>query len=134
GRPGARRAGPVRGHRAGTHGDARAGRSRREAEPARGPRRGGGGALVTSDSPTVLDRSGYELELDDAFGGPELDRARWLPAYLPQWSSRVAAAARYTVGPDGLVLRIDPDQAPWAPEWNGGLRISSLQTGVRSGP
>lgn len=82
----------------------------------------------------MLDRSGYELELDDAFTGPLLDRARWLPAYLPQWSSRVAAAARYEIGPGGLVLRIDPDQAPWAPEWNDGLRTSSLQTGVRSGP
>lgn len=82
----------------------------------------------------LLDRGGYELELDDAFTGPDLDLGRWLPAYLPQWSSRAASAARYAVGPEGLVLRIDPDQAPWAPEWNGGLRTSSLQTGVRSGP
>lgn len=90
--------------------------------------------MSPSRDPATLDRSGYELELDDAFPGPELDGSRWLPAYLPQWASRAAAAARYEVGPAGLVLRIDPDQEPWAPEWNGQLRTSSLQTGVRSGP
>ena len=79
-----------------------------------------------------LDRSGYELELDEVFGGPELSRT-WIPHYLPQWSSREQSAARYGVGPGGLRLRVDADQPPWNPEADGWLRVSSLQTGVFSG-
>ena len=37
---------------------------------------------------TTLDRSGYELEFEDTFDAPALDERRWLPYYLPQWSSR----------------------------------------------
>jgi hypothetical protein len=86
-------------------------------------------------TPTIgLDRTGYELEVEDRFTGPELDRDLWIPAYLPQWSSSTAAAARYELGADGLRLRIDRDQAPWCPEFAGQLRVSSLQTGVLSGP
>jgi hypothetical protein len=44
------------------------------------------------------------------------------------------AAARYDVGGGRLRLRIDHDQAPWCPEWDGEVRVSSLQTGVFSGP
>ncbi|MFN8620991.1 MAG: glycoside hydrolase family 16 protein [Chloroflexota bacterium] len=89
---------------------------------------------MPSPDPTRIDRSRYVLELDERFAGPALDLVRWLPAYLPQWSSRAKAAARYDLGPDGLTLRVDPDQPPWTPEWDGELRVSSLQTGVRSGP
>ena len=35
---------------------------------------------------------------------------------------------------DVLRLRIDADQPPWSPEWNGPLRVSSLQTGLFAGP
>ncbi|GLZ28857.1 hypothetical protein Lesp02_10470 [Lentzea sp. NBRC 105346] len=62
-----------------------------------------------------------------------LDEARWLPYYLPQWSSRAATATRYTVG-DGLKLRIDAGQAPWCPEFDGDIKATVLQTGVFSGP
>jgi hypothetical protein len=74
------------------------------------------------------------LEFEDTFAGPELDRSRWLPHYLAHWSSRERAAARYELGDGGLRLRIDPDQGPWCPEWDGGVRVSSLQTGQFSGP
>jgi hypothetical protein len=33
----------------------------------------------------------------ERFEGPDLDRDRWLPHYLPQWSSRAASAATYEV-------------------------------------
>lgn len=56
-----------------------------------------------------------------------------MPAYLPQWSSRAASAPRLEIG-TGLRLRIDPDQPPWCPEWDGALRVSSIQTGVWAGP
>jgi hypothetical protein len=78
-------------------------------------------------------RAGYELVVADDFAGDHLDAALWLPHHLPQWSSRAASAARYRL--DGhLRLVIDEDQPPWCPELDGGVRVSSLQTGVRSGP
>lgn len=81
-----------------------------------------------------LDRSGYELEVEDTFDAPVLDRRLWIPYYLPHWSSRKAAAARYDVGGGTLRLRIDADQPPWAPDLDGHLRVSSLQTGLFAGP
>lgn len=78
-------------------------------------------------------REGYELVFEDVFDRPVLDETRWFPYHLPQWSSREQAAARYTVG-DGLRLRIEADQPPWCPELDGEVRVSSLQTGVFSGP
>jgi Glycosyl hydrolases family 16 len=81
----------------------------------------------------VTGRPGYELEFEDSFEGPTLDERRWLPYHLPHWSSREHAAARYEVG-GGLRLRIDADQEPWAPELDGEVRVSSLQTGVFTGP
>ncbi|HWI72354.1 MAG TPA: hypothetical protein VNT55_10390, partial [Baekduia sp.] len=71
--------------------------------------------------------------LDDGFDGTALDATRWLPYYLPQWSSRARAAARGRVGDGGLRLLIEHDQAPWCPEWDGDTRVSSLQTGVFAG-
>jgi hypothetical protein len=76
----------------------------------------------------------FRLEFEDTFAGGELDRDRWLPYYLPQWSSRELAAARYRVGDDGLRLLIEADQAPWCPGLDGETRVSSLQTGVFAGP
>jgi hypothetical protein len=75
-----------------------------------------------------------ELEFEDTFDGPELDRARWLPWHLPQWSSRERAAARYEVGGGRLRLLVTADQEPWCPELDGEVRVSSLQTGIFSGP
>jgi hypothetical protein len=81
-----------------------------------------------------LDRSGYELEFIDEFNGDRLDRDRWIPAHLPQWSDDTLSAARYELGNGRLRLLIESDQLPWSPEHNGGLRVSNLQTGVFSGP
>lgn len=82
----------------------------------------------------MIDPSRYELEFDEQFDGHELDLERWLPHYLPHWSSREATRARYEVGGGALRLRIEDDQPPWSPEFNGGLRVSGLQTGVYAGP
>jgi Glycosyl hydrolases family 16 len=78
--------------------------------------------------------AGYVLDREDDFSGPALDRTLWLPHHLPQWSSRAASAARYRLGDGVLRLCIDDDQPPWCPEFDGGTRVSSLQTGVLSGP
>jgi hypothetical protein len=78
--------------------------------------------------------AGYELAFEDTFDGNALDEARWLPYYLPQWSSREASAARYEIGGGLLRLVIEADQEPWCPEFDGETRVSSLQTGVFAGP
>ncbi|WP_243232024.1 GNAT family N-acetyltransferase [Microbacterium sp. CIAB417] len=80
-----------------------------------------------------LDLAGRIPDLDERFVDT-LDREIWSPYYLPHWSSRDAASARWRTGPDGLELRIDEDTAPWAPEWDGEVRVAHLQTGQRSGP
>jgi hypothetical protein len=77
---------------------------------------------------------GYELEFDETFAGDALDRSRWVPHYLPHWSTRERSAARYRVGGGVLRLLIEEDQQPWCPELDGELRVSSLQTGVFAGP
>jgi hypothetical protein len=76
----------------------------------------------------------YELEFEDTFAAPTLDERRWIACYLPQWSSRDRAAARYELGGGCLRLLIDADQEPWAPDLDGEVRVSSLQTGVFAGP
>ena len=81
-----------------------------------------------------LARERYEIEFEDAFGGDALDERRWLPHHLPQWSSRELSAARYELGNGCLSLRIEPGQGPWCPEFDGQVRVSSLQTGVFAGP
>jgi hypothetical protein len=83
---------------------------------------------------TRLDRSGYELEVDETFEAPTLDARRWVPEYLPHWSTPARSAARYDVGDGRLVLRIDQDQPAWSPEYTGELRVSSLQSGAFAGP
>lgn len=88
---------------------------------------------MTAPGPDGGTWPGHVLDREDTFPGPDLDRSTWLPHHLPQWSSRAASAARYEVGA-GLRLRIDADQEPWCPELDGATIVSSLQTGVRSGP
>ena len=76
----------------------------------------------------------FELEFEDTFDGDELDPDRWLPYYLPHWSSRERSRARYQVGGGLLRLLIEADQQPWCPELDGEVRVSSLQTGAFAGP
>lgn len=81
-----------------------------------------------------LDRSGYQLDFLDSFQGDVLDESLWIPAYLPQWTSRERSRARYQQRDGLLRLLIEDDQLAWSPEHNGDLRVSNLQTGVFSGP
>jgi hypothetical protein len=76
----------------------------------------------------------YELEFEDEFTADSLDPAKWVPRYLPHWSSRERSAARYELGDGALRLLIEADQEPWCPELDGQVRVSSLQTGVFAGP
>ncbi|MFD1938467.1 glycoside hydrolase family 16 protein [Nonomuraea mangrovi] len=85
-------------------------------------------------APDPVTKAGYELEFEDTFDGDVLDETRWIPYYLPQWSSRATSAARYRIEDGHLHLLIEEDQPPWAPDLEGGLRVSSLQTGLFAGP
>ena len=80
-----------------------------------------------------LEKPGYRLEFHDEFteGLPTADK--WIPYYLPQWSSRERSRANTCSDGEHLVLQIDADQPAWCPEFDGNVRVSSLQTGVRSG-
>ena len=83
---------------------------------------------------SILDRTGYDLEVEDRFDGSVLNEQLWIPYYLPQWTSGTASAARYALGDGTLRLLIEADQEPWSAEHTGYLRVSSLQTGVFAGP
>ena len=80
-----------------------------------------------------IHKPGYTLEFNDDFDGPSIDGRKWIAAHLPQWSSMAQAAARTELRDSTLVLRIDADQPPWCPEYDGAIRVSSLQTGVHAG-
>jgi hypothetical protein len=90
--------------------------------------------LTRREPAEILDRTGYELEVEDRFDRPVLNERLWIPHYLPHWSSRAASAARYAVGNGTLRLFIEAEQEPWSPEFTGYLRVSSLQTGAFAGP
>ncbi|MEM6429624.1 MAG: glycoside hydrolase family 16 protein [Deinococcota bacterium] len=80
------------------------------------------------------DKAGYHLQFCDDFQGDSLNTANWLTTYLPQWASRASTQPRYSLVNGQLHLRIDQDQQPWSPEYNGNIRVSNLQTGCYSGP
>ncbi|MBI5931311.1 MAG: glycoside hydrolase family 16 protein [Chloroflexi bacterium] len=84
--------------------------------------------------PNPLEKEGYRLEFHDEFDRPTLDTQKWLPYYLPHWSSRECSAPNYTLEHSNLVLQITQNQQPWCPEFDGPVRCSSIQTGTFSGP
>jgi len=93
--------------------------------------------LTVDDASARFDpvtRAGYELEFEDTFKADRLDERRWIPYYLPHWSNLAASAARYRLGDGCLHLVVEADQPPWCPEYDGEIRVSSLQTGHFAGP
>jgi hypothetical protein len=83
--------------------------------------------------PNPLEKPGYRLEFHDEFDGPDLDTSKWLPYYLPHWSSRAQTSPRYNFEDGNLILQITKDQPAWCPEFDGEVRCSSIQTGAFSG-
>jgi hypothetical protein len=74
------------------------------------------------------------LLFDDDFDGGDLDPSRWFGCYLPHWSTVEQSAACYVVRDGVLRLHVGDDQEPWCPRFDGGVRVSSVQTGHWSGP
>ena len=87
------------------------------------------------DFPTnPLEKPGYRLEFHDEFEDAALNTSKWLPYYLPQWSSNERSAPHYSMSGQSLQLHIEEDQPAWCPAYDGEVRVSSLQTGCFSGP
>lgn len=80
-----------------------------------------------------LDRSAFEVDFRDDFDGDALGDRRWIPHYLPQWTTPDRSAARFDFDGQGLKLRIDAQQPAWRIE-DGDFRVSNIQTGAMSGP
>jgi hypothetical protein len=91
------------------------------------------GGTPEGHHPDALCRAGFELEFDEDFTAPILDPDRWVPHYLPHWTTPERSAARYELRAGILRLRIDRDQPAWRLE-DGELRVSNFQTGTFSGP
>lgn len=90
---------------------------------------------MAPDSPQrPPEKPGYVLAWHDEFDGAELDLTKWLPYYLPQWSSRQQAQPNYQLRDSCLILQITEDQQPWCPEFDGAIKASSVQTGLFAGP
>ena len=78
---------------------------------------------------------GWVPAFEDHFDGLDLDRAVWLPHYLPAWSSRAQTAASYELRDSCLHLRIPPEQGLWcADDHVPPMRVSGIQSGNFSGP
>jgi Glycosyl hydrolases family 16 len=84
-------------------------------------------------APTRLDRSRFSPVFADDFARDALDTSRWIPHYLPHWTTPERSAARLALDGAGLRLLIEADQPAWRPE-DGPMRVSNLQTGSFSGP
>lgn len=84
--------------------------------------------------PNPLEKPGYILEFHDEFDGPGLSLDKWIPNYLPHWSSREKSQPNYAFKDGNLVLQITQEQQPWCPEFDGANRASVVQTGQFSGP
>src|SRR6476659_7961940 len=78
---------------------------------------------------------GLRLTFAEEFDEPVLDQSRWLPHYLPTWSSRAETAAAYEIRDSCLHLDVPTDHGTWcADDHEPALRVSGIQSGNFSGP
>ncbi len=80
-----------------------------------------------------MTKEGFKMIFNDEFNDAILNSKNWFEFYLPQWSSRLASAPQYSIKDGNLVLNITQDQKAWCIEFNGEVKVSSLQTGVYAG-
>lgn len=83
--------------------------------------------------PNTIEKKGYIIDFCEEFNNKELDIKKWIPFYLPQWSSREMSQPHFEIRNNYLILKIEKDQKPWCPEFNGNVKCSSIQTGIFSG-
>ncbi|MFV8326186.1 glycoside hydrolase family 16 protein [Flavobacterium sp. ZS1P14] len=90
--------------------------------------------FTKNDFPSnAKDKENYILEFNDEFEKNEIDTTKWIPYYLPQWSSREMSKPNYEIKEENLILKITENQKAWCPEFDGNIKCSSIQTGVFSG-
>jgi hypothetical protein len=69
------------------------------------------------------------------FDGADLADDRWVPYYLPHWSSRAGTRASYDVTGSVLRLGIPVGQGLWCPDRHTpALRTSTIASGLYAGP
>lgn len=85
-------------------------------------------SLNTYDSPP----SNLVIDFREDFLEPTLSSTRWVPHYLPQWTTPDRSKAFYTIRSGILTLEIRADQLSWLPS-DSHLRVSSIQTALFSG-
>ncbi len=78
-------------------------------------------------------KNGNKPIFQDDFNTETLQKEKWFPYYLPQWSSRRKSKPTYVIANGKLKLQITKSQKPWCPEFDGAVKCSSIQTGVFSG-
>ena len=81
----------------------------------------------------LLDRDRWVEQWHEPFAGDDLDHDRWVPHYLPHWTTPDRSAARYCIGGGVLRLLIEADQPAWLPA-DGPMRVSNIQSGSWAGP
>ncbi|KAF5610270.1 hypothetical protein F25303_14539 [Fusarium sp. NRRL 25303] len=72
------------------------------------------------------------LVFDEQCNTSTLDYTRWIPHYLPQWTTPPRSKARYVLEDSSLQLQIHADQPVWLP-LDSNSRVSNIQTAVFSG-
>jgi len=87
----------------------------------------------TNFPPNPINKQGYHLEFSDEFDQAKIDTDKWIPCYLPQWSSCERSKPNYKFEDNKLILQILKDQQPWCPEFDEGVICSAIQSGVFSG-
>ncbi|MET7760328.1 glycoside hydrolase family 16 protein [Streptomyces sp. NPDC005389] len=86
-------------------------------------------AFAADTPPNPTTKSGYTLDFQEEFDGGTLDTNKWLPSYLPHWTSTPEnAKARYTIADGVLTERLDADTPAWNAQYDGTVKISSIQT------
>jgi hypothetical protein len=79
-----------------------------------------------------ITKTGYTLDFQEEFDGTTLDTNKWLPYYLPHWTTsadrELGAKARFTIANGALQERIDADTPAWNPTYDSTVKISSIQT------
>ncbi|WP_051732143.1 family 16 glycosylhydrolase [Kitasatospora phosalacinea] len=87
------------------------------------------GAQAADTPPNPLAKPGYTLDFDEEFDGSTLDPSKWLDSYLPHWTSTPQnAKARYGIANGVLTERLDPDTPAWNAQYDGTVKISSIQS------
>ncbi|KAL5331890.1 hypothetical protein ACEPPN_001429 [Leptodophora sp. 'Broadleaf-Isolate-01'] len=79
------------------------------------------------------DHPSLTLEFCERFTERTLSTSRWIPHYLPHWTTPERSVARYALNAGELNLQILAEQPAWLPS-DSMLRVSNLQTGSFSGP